>query len=131
MFCARTDIARYYQAASYTVIYRFRILHDCITLQAAVEGLGARVYGARVRRCVAHRMPQRRWRTAALLVMATVYLAGARKAPEAVGGGSGEVMDLLSSVRGTYTHFVDDDLSVTVSYDLQDDSRVPLSFVTG
>lgn len=46
-------------------------------------------------------------------------------------GGSGDPMDLLSSVSGTYTHFVDDDLSVTVSYDLRDDSSVPFSYVTG
>eukprot|EP00904_Undaria_pinnatifida_P013799 jgi/Undpi1/954/HiC_scaffold_10.g04418.m1 len=42
-----------------------------------------------------------------------------------------EPLNLLSGVTGAYTHFVDDDLSVTVSYDLQDDSAVPLSFVTG
>ncbi|CAM9818682.1 unnamed protein product [Ectocarpus sp. 13 AM-2016] len=45
--------------------------------------------------------------------------------------GSSDPMDLLSSVSGTYTHFVDDDLSVTVSYDLQDDSSIPFSYLTG
>lgn len=49
---------------------------------------------------------------------------GARKS----GGGGG---DLLSGVSGTYTHFHDDDLFFTVAYDLQDDSSVPFSYVTG
>lgn len=52
--------------------------------------------------------------------------AGAKKAPSGV-----EPLDLLSGLTGTYTHFVDDELSVSVSYDLQDDTKVPLSFITG
>ena len=41
------------------------------------------------------------------------------------------MLDILSTVGGTYTKLLDDDLAFTVSYNLEDDSRVPLSFVTG
>lgn len=69
-----------------------------------------------------------RWRIAALLaLLCAADVAGARKSA----GGGGDPMDFLSGVSGTYTHLVDDDLSVTISYDLQDDSSVPFSFVTG
>lgn len=57
-------------------------------------------------------------------------LACANQFPPA-GGAANEPVNLLSGVTGAYTHFVDDDLSVTVNYDLQDDSAVPFSFVTG
>lgn len=64
--------------------------------------------------------------------MASIFasLAYANQAPPA-GRAASEPLNLLSGVSGAYTHFVDDDLSVTVSYDLQDDSAVPFSFVTG
>ncbi|CAM9289153.1 unnamed protein product, partial [Scytosiphon promiscuus] len=75
----------------------------------------------------AHKMLPRRWKTAALLAF---LVADPGRAGKPSGSGS-EPRDLLSGVSGTYTHFVDDDLSVTVSYDLQDDSSVPFSFVTG
>lgn len=72
-----------------------------------------------------------RWRLAALLAL-MCDVSGARKSSAAVvGGGGGEPLDFLSGVSGTYTHCVDDDLSVTISYDLQDDSTVPWSYVTG
>lgn len=57
-------------------------------------------------------------------------LACANQAPPA-GGAASEPLNLLSGVSGAYTHFFDDDLSVTVNYDLQDESAVPFSFVTG
>lgn len=46
------------------------------------------------------------------------------------GGGVGP-LDVLSGVTGTYTHLIDNDLAVTLSYDLQYDSFVPFSFLTG
>lgn len=67
-----------------------------------------------------------RWRIAALLALVSADVVGARKSGGGGGGG-----DLLSGVSGTYTHFHDDDLSFTVAYDLQDDSSVPFSYVTG
>lgn len=63
----------------------------------------------------------------ALLVFLVTHPGSAGKPS----GGGSEPLDLLSGVSGTYTHFVDDDLSVTVSYDLQDDSSVPFSYMTG
>lgn len=72
-------------------------------------------------------MAPRRWKVAALLAFLAADTGSAGKP----NSGGGEPLDLLSGVSGTYTHFVDDDLSVTVSYDLQDDSSVPFSFVTG
>ena len=65
-----------------------------------------------------------RWRIAALLALVCAEVVSAKKS----GGGGG---DLFSGVSGTYTHFHDDDLFFTVAYDLQDDSSVPLSYVTG
>lgn len=69
-----------------------------------------------------------RWRIAALLALVSADAVDARKSG---GGGGGNGSDLLSSVSGTYTHFHDDDLSFTVAYDLQDDSSVPFSYITG
>lgn len=66
-----------------------------------------------------------RWRIVTLLALVSADVVGAR---ESGGGGGG---DLLSGVSGTYTHFHDDDLFFTVAYDLQDDSSVPFSYVTG
>lgn len=40
-------------------------------------------------------------------------------------------LEMLSGLTGTYTHVVDDDLAVTLSYDLQYDSFIPWSFLTG
>lgn len=71
-----------------------------------------------------------RWKLAVFMASICASFACANQAPPAAGGMS-EPLNLLSGVTGAYTHFVDDDLSVTVSYDLQDDSAVPLSFVTG
>lgn len=69
-----------------------------------------------------------RWRMVALiaLVSANIDVVAAGKS-----GGDGGAGDLLSGVSGTYTHFVDDDLFFTVAYDLQDDSSVPFSYITG
>ncbi|CAB1097469.1 unnamed protein product [Ectocarpus sp. CCAP 1310/34] len=68
-----------------------------------------------------------RWGVAGLLALLSCSTTNAGRST----AGSNDPMDLLSSVSGTYTHFVDDDLSVTVSYDLQDDSSIPFSYLTG
>lgn len=72
-------------------------------------------------------MRQWRWRIAGLLAIFSVDIAGARKS----GGGGGGGGDFLSAVSGTYTQVLDEDLQVTIAYDLQDDSSVPFSYVTG
>lgn len=72
----------------------------------------------------------RRWQLAVAMASIFAALACANQAPSGAGAAS-EPLNLLSGVSGAYTHVVDDDLSVTVSYDLQDDSAVPFSFVTG
>lgn len=69
-------------------------------------------------------MRQWRWRIAGLLALLPVGFASARKS---AGGGG----DFLSAVSGTYTHVLEEDLQVTIAYDLQDDSSVPFSYVTG
>lgn len=63
-----------------------------------------------------------------LLALCLISPCGANKSPPTAGS---DALDLLSGVSGTYTHFVEDDLSVSVSYDLRDDSQIPFSFVTG
>lgn len=56
--------------------------------------------------------------------------SAAPAAPVGGRGGKTDPMDFLSSISGSYTHLVDEDLSVTLSYDLRDDSYMPLSFLT-
>lgn len=81
----------------------------------------AAVYGLQLRRgCFEYG-----GRTSSLV--ASLLLFAAKKH----GGGADEALDFLSTVTGTFTKMLDDDLSLTVSYDLADDSRVPISFVTG
>lgn len=69
---------------------------------------------------------RRRWLLSVCLEFLSMATVGAKSAPSGV-----EPLDLLSGFAGTYTHFVDDELSVTVSYDLQDDTHAPLSYITG
>lgn len=69
---------------------------------------------------------RRRWRLSFFLASFSMATVRAKNAPSGV-----EPLDLLSGFAGTYTHFVDDELSVTVSYDLQDDTHAPLSYITG
>lgn len=71
-------------------------------------------------------MMLRRWWESLIFVFISAALCCAKD-----NGGGGEVLDILSTVTGTFTQMLDDDLSLTVNYDLADDSRVPISFVTG
>lgn len=74
------------------------------------------------------------WLLAFTCIMDSSRIAGGTQG-EAAGGGGGrggaDPLDFLSSITGAYTHFVDDDMSVTLSYDLHDDSNMPFSFLTG
>lgn len=69
----------------------------------------------------------RGWRETLLLFFVSANICFAKNNVER----GGDVLDILSSVKGSFTQTLDDDLSLTVSYDLADDSRVPISFVTG
>lgn len=72
-------------------------------------------------------MLQCRWSIPVLFLLA----AGSCLGRDAAAFGGGEPVGFLSTLTGTYTHFLDDDLSVTMAYDLADDSNVPTSFLTG
>lgn len=73
------------------------------------------------------------WLLFFIFMMNCSSIVGGNKGAAAGGEGRGgaDPLDFLSSIKGAYTHFVDDDLSVTLSYDLHDDSNMPFSFLTG